>query len=126
MKLFDKNKRGVISIYIVFLMVVIVVIFIGAFFAPIGTLLNTELYAAGEMVMLQANDSVSQIQNDTVRNSIELAIGQGLAAQENNVEVNTAIFQYSWVFVVLISGLVLFIFSRRIIEYGGQGGGGFI
>lgn len=111
-----KDKKGVVVLYFIFLIVAIFIIFVAAFAAPMGVLFNTELYKAGEDIMLQANESISGIQNDTVRSQIQTVVSGGLAATQNNIEVNNALFQYGWIVVLVLAGLVIFLFTRSLVE----------
>lgn len=112
------HKKGQLAIMMNFLFVVIFVILIAAVFMPMGVRFNTQMYAAGESIMLEANDSVSQIQNADVRNSLYDMFSTSLASQMNNIEVNNAIFQYSWIFVLILGALVAFLQTRKLVEYG--------
>lgn len=114
------NKRGTVMLYITFMILAVIIVVIAAVFAPMGVLFNTKMYEAGEDIMLKANASISGINDATVRDHIQDTIQSGLSAQQNNIDVNGAIFQYGWVFVVIITGLVVFIFARRLVEYGGS------
>ena len=118
-----KNKKAQVAMYIVFMITAMFIVMIAAFMAPMGVLINTEFYAAGEMLMLEANESVSSIQDDAVRTRVQAVIAEGLAAQENNIEINSDIFQYSWILVVGLSALVVFLITRQLVEFRpGQGG----
>jgi hypothetical protein len=112
----SKNKKGQVGIYIVFIISSIIIVMIAAFAAPMGVLFNTEIYKAGEKIMLQANESVQEIQNATVRASIEGIINDGLNNVETNIEVNGALFQYGWILVVGLTALILFLLTRSIVE----------
>lgn len=107
-------------LYITFMILALIIVVIAAVFAPMGVLFNTKMYAAGEGIMLKANSTISEINDSNVRSHVYQVINSGLAAQQNNIDVNAAIFQYGWIFLVVISGLVVFIFARRMVEYGGN------
>lgn len=116
-----KNKKGQVTIFIVFMIVSLFIVLISAFFAPLGVRFNTEMYRAGEKIYLQTNETISEIQNDTARENIRGIISGGLSNVENNIEVNNSLFQYGWVFILILAGLVLFLWTRRLVEYGGGG-----
>lgn len=119
-----KSKRGQVTLFLTFMVLAIFIVVLGALFAPMGVLFNEKMYEAGEEIMLQANASaIKNINDATVRNSITNVISTGLEQTENNIDVNTTIFQYSWVILLLVTGLVVFLQSRRMVEYGA---GGFI
>jgi hypothetical protein len=115
------KKRGSVTLYLVFLIIAIIIVMISAVAAPMGVLFNTRMYQAGEDIMLQANESINDIDNATVRARLHGVVGNGLSNVENNIEVNNALFQYGWVLLIGLSALVVFLFTRRIVEYGGGG-----
>lgn len=117
------NKKGQVTIYIAFLALAIIIIVIAGVLAPMGVLFNTEMFKAGESIMSRANSSISEIQDDDVREALLESIDSGFDAAENNIEVNNSIFKYSWVLLLFVAAISLFLFSRRMIEVGG---GGFI
>jgi len=116
-------SKGQVSLFITFMVLAIFIVLLGALFAPMGVLFNTKMYAAGEQIMLDANASIMNIKDTSVRNSIQEVISSGLSETQNNIDVNTAIFKYSWVVLLIITGLVVFLQSRKLVEYGY---GGFI
>lgn len=115
------SRRGQIAIYIYFIVLAIFILLIGAVFAPMGVLFNVKMYEAGEQIMLQANDSISNIQDDAVRTQVQAVIDTGLSDVQTNIEVNSDIFQYSWVLMLGVTGMVAFLLTRRIVEFN-QGG----
>lgn len=118
-----KNKKGQVVIYFVFIVVSIVFVMISAFFAPLGVLFNTKMYLAGQDIINQANDSINEIQNETVRNQIQGILQGGLDSTQNNISVNNALYQYGWIFMLIIVALVLFLFTRALVEVGSGGRG---
>lgn len=117
------KTKGQVTIYLVYFAVAIIIVVLASVLAPMGVLFNTEMYAMGEDILAQANDSIANIDNTNVRTSIYNMTDQAFDAAETNVRVNSDIFQYGWVAVIILTGLVLFLFTRRLVEYGG---GGFI
>ena len=67
--MFNKKKASV-TLYFVFIVLSVLIVIITSIFAPFGILLNTELYAAGEQIMLDANESISGIQDAEIRGKI--------------------------------------------------------
>ena len=115
------NKKGNITLYIVFIIMAIVIILITAVFAPMGVLFNVEMYKAGEQILLQANESISDINDTVIRAEIEDMIISAKDSASFNIEVNADIFKYSWVFIVILIAITIFLFSRRMVEYGNVG-----
>ena len=116
-----KNKKSSVTLYIVYIILAVIIILIAAVFAPFGVAFNTAMYEAGEEIILDANESVSNIQNETVRGEIRDIFSDSLGNVQNNITINNAMFQYGWIFVLLLTGLVLFIYTRRLVEFGGGG-----
>ena len=118
MRKIHKNKKGVLTFFLVFMILAIIIILISSVMAPLGSMVNTEFYSAGEDIMRSANDSVSKINNAETRALLEESYANALGGVQNNIEVNNAIFQYGWVIVLICVALFLFLFSRRIVEAG--------
>lgn len=114
-----KRKNGQIFIYITFFIVAVLIIIIAAVLVPFGVSFSTRMYEAGEDIYLDLNESVD-IQDAEVRASVTDGIESGLDALETNIDVSQDIFRYSWVIVIILTALVMFIFTRRIVET--QGG----
>jgi len=115
------GKRGQAGLYVFYMFMVILIITIAAVMAPLGALFNTEMYVAGEQLMIDANVSASAIVDNDIRESVQGVFGSALSAANNNISVNANIFQYSWVLVVGLTALVLFLQSRRLVEFSGNG-----
>lgn len=122
MKKRKMNKKGVVTLYLIFMVIAVMVVLVSAFFAPMAVRFNTEMYSAGEKIMLQANESIDGIQNETAKQAIQGIIAGGLANTQNNIEVNNALFQYGWILVVGLVVLVLFLYTRSIVEFSSRGG----
>lgn len=113
------NRRGVVGYYITFFIIAIIIITIAAVLAPMGVLFNTKMYAAGENILLLANDSIADINDATVKQAIYNVTDTAFSATQTNIEVNADIFQYGWVLVICLVGLVIFLFTRRTVEFAG-------
>ena len=118
-KKFLKNKKAAIMIYITLIIATLSVILITAVLAPMGATFSTRMYENGEKIMLLGNESTSQIQDTEIREDIQDMYDGALAATEDNIQVNTALFKYSWLFVIVMVVLIGFVYTRRITEYGG-------
>ena len=111
-----KGKKGQLTLYIVFMILAIFILLIAAILAPMGVLMNSEFYAIGEGLILDANDTISEISDDEIRTQIQNTLSTALAAEQTNIEVNAAIFQYGWVIMLIVTSLVLFLISRKLVE----------
>lgn len=116
MKSLKKKAQAVLYIY--FILAAVILIAIAAVFAPMGVLFNTKMYTAGEDILQKSLDEINNIQDDEVRASVTATVNAALDAGENNIEVNAGIFQYSWVIILIVTGVIFFLNSRRLIETG--------
>lgn len=113
------KKKAQLSIYFAFIIIAIAIIFIAAVLAPMGVKFNTMAYAAGENILLSANNSIAAIHNAGVKAELYNSTGQALGSIQNNIEVNNQIFQYSWILILGLTALIIFILTRRVVEVGG-------
>lgn len=117
------NKKANITIYIVFVLTAIITIIMGAVIVPMGTVFSVKAYEAGEKIMIIGNESTTSISDTAVREKIQANIGAGLDNSDYNVEITTNLFKYSWIIVLGLTALIMFLFTRKMVEYGA---GGFI
>jgi len=117
------NKKAFVTFYFVFIILAIVIIVIAAVVAPMAIQMNTELYLAGEKILLDSNESIQGINDTEVRAAIQASIGEALESTELNINVNADLFQYSWVLILVLGVIVIFIITRQTVEVGK---GGFI
>jgi hypothetical protein len=120
------NKKGVITLYVVFMIAAIMVLAIAAFFSPMMVRFNSEMYKAGEQIMLDSNESISGINNATIRAEIQGIISGSLAASQYNIEVNSAIFKYGWILIIGILAIIVFMYARALVEVSSYGRGGLV
>lgn len=112
-----KDKKGAITLYIAFFIVAILVIVIAAIFAPMGVLFNSEMYKAGEDILAEANASIQNISDPTVKAQVQASINSAQASAQDNIEINANIFQYSWIFILVLAAVMVFLATRTITEY---------
>lgn len=115
-------KKAQISMYITFFIYAAIIIMIAAVLAPMGTLFNTEMYKAGEGILKRANSSINNISDPEVRDRIRDSTQEALDATENNIDMNNDLFQWSWLLVIGMTALIIFLYTRSSIEVGRGGG----
>lgn len=116
--------RGQASLYIVFLFLAFIIIIVGAIAAPIGARFSAEMFTAGANLLNDTRmNPVSQIDDPALRAQMEDLFDSATAAQSTNVEVSTGIYQYSWVIILILTAVVLFLVTRSLVAFSQRGGG---
>jgi len=115
------NKKGQVVIYIVFIVSALFITVIAAFFAPMGVRFNSEMYAAGEKLMLESNETIQKIQDAEIKAELQGTMDNALGSTQNNIDVLASLYQYGWILVIGASALILFLFTRQLVEFR-QGG----
>lgn len=115
------NKKSSVTLYLVFLVVGIMIILIAAFAAPLGILINTQLFLAGEQILDDSNSSIMSIKDANVRNSILGTVQSAKDNTENNIEVIGSMYQYAWVVFLVLTAIIIFLYTRSLVEVRGGG-----
>ena len=110
------NKKGTVTLYITFMITAILIILIASFLVPTGIRLNAALYAAGDNILEESLPDINSISDATVRAQLNETLFAAMAAGANNIQVNADIFRYSWILVLGLTALVVFLFTRRLTE----------
>lgn len=118
MKKLIKSKSGVVTFYLVFIIIAVIMVMITAVLAPFGAQISTEFYRAGESIIQSTNRTASLIQDADVRQALIDSNNQALASTADNIEVNTGLYKYSFIIILIVLGLFLFLYSRRLVEAG--------
>lgn len=120
------DKKASITLYITFLIFAIIIIVITAVVAPFGVKLNAEAYKMGEQIYLSTNESIQDIQNQEIKLSIQSQINDSLDTINQNLEVNNALFKWSWLIMIMLTSFVVFLITRSIVEVNSRLGGGLV
>lgn len=113
------KKKGQATFFVSWIILAIVITIIAALIIPFGTLFTVEAYKGGEMVWNLTEPRISAIQDTQVRNSITTAVQEAKDATQTSIDMETDIYQYSWVIMLIVLALVAFLYTRRSVEVGG-------
>lgn len=113
------SKKAQVTFFISWVILAIVITLIAALIIPFGTLFTIEAYKGGEMVWNITEPRITAIQDTNVRNAITTAVTEAKAATQTSIEMETDIYQYSWVIMLVVLALVAFLFTRKNVETGG-------
>lgn len=107
-------KRGVVGLFLVFVFMACLLVFLFGVATPVLMNWNVEMYSAGERILEHAN--IDEIQNETVRAAIQGSFDSALGATDENIEIMSYFYQYSWLIILIVLMLVVFLRSRSLVE----------
>lgn len=114
------NKKGSVMFYISFLIAGTIILLIASFAAPMSVRFNTEMYTAGQELLNETlEQTIPNIDDATIRTRLNTSIVNARDAAVYNIEVSAAIYQYGWLLVIGLLAVILFIYTRQVVEYTG-------
>lgn len=114
------NKRGQVGFFIVFLILAFTIILIGGIAGPIGARFSTEIFAVGEDIMIETQQDVLPNINDAdIRNGLNASFNAAIDSGTANIEVSTALYEYAWIVLLVLTAIVIFLITRKSIPYQG-------
>jgi len=119
MKNKTNSKKGSITLYLVFIIFAVIIITLSAVVAPFLVQINTEFYKAGADILKQSNASIQSITDAATKAEIQDTIDTALQAESYNIQVNATLYKYGWVLVIGLTAIIIFMFTRRLVEVGG-------
>jgi len=87
-----------------------------AFGIPLLININTELYKAGENLIGDTLSELENIQNSTIKQELSEALTNAKTSTLHNISVLSWFYQYSWVFIIIIVAMVIFMLARSTVE----------
>lgn len=114
------NNKGSVLLYILVFVIGAFLLVLVAVIAPLGVKLNSELYLASENIKDDLAPSFSS--SPELESQINNFTSATLEAQSFNIEAQTDIFQYGWIIVLVLTGFIVFLLTRTMVER--QVGGG--
>jgi predicted PurR-regulated permease PerM len=114
-----KEKRGVFSFVVAFLMVSILLL--ALFFAIIPVLINfnTKVSATAEKQFLDANENINALTDNEVKTELYASVNNAYDTIPSQTDILSVIFQYSWVIILAVLAFIWYLNARRTVEYGG-------
>jgi len=116
-----RNGKGQAAIYFAWFLLALTILLIGAFVAPLGVRFSTEMYTAGEGILNDTMPTIEEIQDDEIRQSINNSVNRAKDNTDTNIAIATDLYQYSWVMLLIVTLIGLFLFTRKLVEYGSGG-----
>jgi len=113
------NKKAQITFIFIFFVTAILIIVVTAFFAPMMVKFNTKMYEAGDNILANTQADLDAINDSVIRSQINDSIQEARSATLTNIDVGNDLYQYGWILVIVVTVIVIFLFTRQTVEFGG-------
>jgi len=109
MKIKNRNRKGVVGFWLVFIIMSVLVLFLFGFAVPILIKFNTEIYSAG-------GDILNSINTSNLPQSANESIETARASTATQISALSFFYQYSWLIILIIVLFILFMRTRTTVE----------
>jgi len=111
-----KDRKGSLSFFIVFVFIAFILIILFAFAIPLMIKANSEFYLVGQELIQESNQTIQNIQNATIKQQIEDALGSAQQSTADQIGILAMFFQYGWIFVIFVVAFVVYMKARSTVE----------
>ena len=112
------NERGSITYFIGFVFLALVLLTLFAVVVPLLISINTSFYEAGERILMDTNDTVSNLEEGEIKNQLQASLTTSRNSLPEQINILQVFFQYGWLILILAILMVLFLTTRRNVESG--------
>ena len=111
------KKKGMVTIYMSMFLMAVLITVVATAIVPAGIKFNAMMYAKGEEMIIDANETIQSIGNDEVRSTLTNQMNLAQDPTAENIGVMAAFYRYSWLLIVGVGVLIVFMWSRRNLEF---------
>lgn len=111
-----ENNHGALAFFVAFLLISVVLIFFFVVATPFLMAINAGFYEASENILETGEAILPGIQNVTIRGELQDAFNAAKSTTTENVNILSFFYQYSWIFILVITVMAVFILARRTVE----------
>lgn len=115
--MFKKNNKGQVAFFLLFLFIATVMVILTAVAAPFGSKLATEFYSAGEDLLISGQETAAEIQDPEVAATLNASFQTAINSATTNIQVSNGLYQYGWVFVLVLVVIVLYLVTRQTVAF---------
>jgi len=112
---FKKDDHGSLSFFFVFILLVFTLITLFAIATPMLITINAEFYAAGQDMIDQAS-VLMDIEDDDVASAVADTLDDASQSTADQISILAALYQYSWIIIITVIALVIYIIARSTVE----------
>lgn len=110
-------KKSVFTFWIIFVFFLFIFILLLYIFMPLGQTFITSTIKASEDIIELQNSYINQIQNETVKQALLNATNSQISSLTEQHSILSTFYKYSWIIVILVVSLMMFILARKYVEY---------
>jgi len=110
-----KQNDGSLSYFFVFVFLATVLLTVFAIAIPLLININTEFYNAGQDIIDQANSDLV-IGDSEVAEAVSDVLTDASDSTADQITILAGLFQYSWLIIISVICLVIYIIARSTVE----------
>jgi hypothetical protein len=110
------GERGSISLFMVFVSLSIVLLVLYSLIFPLLQQMNISFFESSESLLIDANATAAKISNPGIRSQLQATLQAEVDSVATQVDILGVFFQYGWIILILVVVLVLFMWSRQLVE----------
>ncbi len=111
-----KDDNAVLGFFLAFILSATMLVFLFACAIPFLINFTTDIYSANDEIIDDAQSNIDSISNETIRTRIQVNLENMQLATEENINYLSFFYQYSWVFIILITAFTVFMLARQVVE----------
>lgn len=116
------NKKANLTLAFVFIASSVVLIILAGLFTPMLVQFSTFTLTMGDNLIVDTKPTLENINNTAIRNQINASLQGAEQASADNISILAGFYQYAWVILIIVTGLIIFLLTRVLVETGGRGG----
>lgn len=110
------NSKGSITYFVMFIVIAISLIFMAAVVIPFSQKFNVKIYEQAEKMYDDNIGDLDKINDANVRERLTNSMTAARDTIPTQILALDALFTYSWILIMILTVLVLFVLIRRDVE----------
>ena len=110
------NNKGNFSFVVMFFIIAFGLSFLFIVVAPSLQKYNAAVFKAAEPIISDANAQAAGITNTSVRDQLVTLYNNQAENTTTQQDILSTMYQYAWLIIIVLSALVMFLFSRSLVE----------
>ena len=111
-----KDDNAVLGFFLAFILSATMLVFLFAVAIPFLINFTTDMYAASDSIIADAQSNIDSITNTTIRDRIQNNLQEMQDATEENINYLSFFYQYGWIFIIIVTVFTIFMLARQVVE----------